>query len=224
MTDVRRAYSSTVVAPGHLAACVVLAAALLSCGIAFLPAGAAAATAAVAALIVFVGVQMATVRLMVDPGYVRVSQGPWGLPGRVIPAGLVRDARAEQLSFLQTFGIGMPFRWKTTRLTVRPGATLELVLSDGECIRISTRDPVVAALLISGRGHAETGAAGRATKTETREEGNTMLGNDRHPGAGKRPWFGPKRIGWGYRPQTWQGWAITLVPALLVILIVLLVR
>jgi hypothetical protein len=48
--------------------------------------------------------------------------------------------------------------------------------------------------------------------------------SDRHPLAGKRPWFGPKRIGWGYRPQTWQGWALILVPALLVILIVVLVR
>ncbi len=28
-------------------------------------------------------------------------------------------------------------------------------------------------------------------------------------GGGKRPWFGPKRIGWGYRPQTWQGWLVT---------------
>jgi len=26
---------------------------------------------------------------------------------------------------------------------------------------------------------------------------------------GGRPWFGPKRIGWGYRPQTWQGWLVT---------------
>jgi hypothetical protein len=26
----------------------------------------------------------------------------------------------------------------------------------------------------------------------------------------KRSWFGPKRIGWGLRPQTWQGWLITL--------------
>lgn len=152
MTGVRRAYSSTVVAPGHLTACAVLAAALLFCGIAFLPAGAAAATAAGAAVIVFTGVQMATVRLMVDPGYVRVSQGPWGRSGRVIPVGVVRDARAEQLSFLQTFGIGVPFRWKTTRLTVRPGATLELVLSDGECLRVSTPDPITAALVITGRG------------------------------------------------------------------------
>jgi hypothetical protein len=31
------------------------------------------------------------------------------------------------------------------------------------------------------------------------------------PGSGKRPWFGPKRIGWGYRPQTWQGWLVTAI-------------
>ena len=25
----------------------------------------------------------------------------------------------------------------------------------------------------------------------------------------KEPWFGPKRVaGWGWRPQTWQGWAV----------------
>lgn len=30
---------------------------------------------------------------------------------------------------------------------------------------------------------------------------------------GNRPWFGPKRVGWGLRPQTWQGWAIILAVA-----------
>jgi hypothetical protein len=29
-------------------------------------------------------------------------------------------------------------------------------------------------------------------------------------GPGKRPWFGPKRVGSGYRPQTWQGWIVAL--------------
>ena len=24
-------------------------------------------------------------------------------------------------------------------------------------------------------------------------------------------WFGPKRLGWGWRPLTWQGWLITLI-------------
>jgi hypothetical protein len=30
---------------------------------------------------------------------------------------------------------------------------------------------------------------------------------------GNPPWFGPKRVGLGYRPQTWQGWATTAVMA-----------
>lgn len=27
----------------------------------------------------------------------------------------------------------------------------------------------------------------------------------------KEPWFGPKRIGWGWRPLTWQGWLSTFI-------------
>jgi hypothetical protein len=26
-----------------------------------------------------------------------------------------------------------------------------------------------------------------------------------------RPWFGRKRIGWGMRPISWQGWLLTVV-------------
>jgi hypothetical protein len=26
---------------------------------------------------------------------------------------------------------------------------------------------------------------------------------------GRRPWFGPKRVGFGYGPQTWQGFLVT---------------
>lgn len=36
----------------------------------------------------------------------------------------------------------------------------------------------------------------------------------------RRPWFGPKRVGFGWRPQTWQGWLITLVPVGVVIVVV----
>lgn len=32
-----------------------------------------------------------------------------------------------------------------------------------------------------------------------------------------RLWFGPKRIGWGYSPRTWEGWAITALVVLTVI-------
>jgi hypothetical protein len=24
-----------------------------------------------------------------------------------------------------------------------------------------------------------------------------------------RPWFGPRRYGWGLKPVSWQGWALT---------------
>ena len=34
-----------------------------------------------------------------------------------------------------------------------------------------------------------------------------------------RSWFGPKRIGWGLRPQTWQGWAITVGLAAVIVLV-----
>jgi hypothetical protein len=34
---------------------------------------------------------------------------------------------------------------------------------------------------------------------------------------GRRPWFGPKRVGFGYRPQTWQGWAIMALLAALAV-------
>ena len=43
------------------------------------------------------------------------------------------------------------------------------------------------------------------------------MSNDEH-----RPWFGPKRIGWGYRPQTWQGWLIMLAFTVIVVLIAVL--
>jgi hypothetical protein len=37
--------------------------------------------------------------------------------------------------------------------------------------------------------------------------GDQFLGG---PGStGKRPWFGPKRIGFGYGPRTWQGFLVT---------------
>jgi hypothetical protein len=38
-------------------------------------------------------------------------------------------------------------------------------------------------------------------------------------GPGKRPWFGPRRMGFGYRPQTWQG---VLIMAVLLLPVVIL--
>jgi hypothetical protein len=34
----------------------------------------------------------------------------------------------------------------------------------------------------------------------------------------KRPWFGPKRLGWGCGPRTWQGYLVSAILVLYVIL------
>lgn len=39
----------------------------------------------------------------------------------------------------------------------------------------------------------------------------------------KRAWFGPKRIGYGLRPQTWQGWTIVLVPTVMLIIVAVVI-
>lgn len=38
-------------------------------------------------------------------------------------------------------------------------------------------------------------------------------------GQGKQPWFGPKRIGFGYGPRTWQGYLVTAVMAGLLVIV-----
>lgn len=35
----------------------------------------------------------------------------------------------------------------------------------------------------------------------------------------RKPWFGPKRLGFGISPQTWQGWVIVLLVALAVVVL-----
>lgn len=40
----------------------------------------------------------------------------------------------------------------------------------------------------------------------------------------RRPWFGPKRVGWGIRPQTWQGWSIVAAFVAAVIVLSLLIH
>ena len=35
----------------------------------------------------------------------------------------------------------------------------------------------------------------------------------------RKPWFGPKRFGFGIRPITWQGWAITFAVPIAVLVL-----
>lgn len=41
---------------------------------------------------------------------------------------------------------------------------------------------------------------------------------------GRRPWLGPNRIGYGLRPQTWQGWLITAALVAVIIIIATVTR
>lgn len=45
-----------------------------------------------------------------------------------------------------------------------------------------------------------------------------MTNHTPHP-SDRTPWFGPKRVGWGIRPQTWQGWLVIAAFAIILILI-----
>jgi hypothetical protein len=38
-------------------------------------------------------------------------------------------------------------------------------------------------------------------------------------GQRKEPWFGPKRIGLGYGPRTWQGYLVTGIMAVLLVIV-----
>jgi hypothetical protein len=31
------------------------------------------------------------------------------------------------------------------------------------------------------------------------------------PLIGEKPWFGPRRAGWGFAPVSWEGWAVIAV-------------
>jgi hypothetical protein len=44
------------------------------------------------------------------------------------------------------------------------------------------------------------------------------------PRGTKEPWFGPTRIGWGWRPVGWPGWLLTLALVLLVAAVVVAFR
>ena len=34
----------------------------------------------------------------------------------------------------------------------------------------------------------------------------------------KKPWFGKRRVGWGLIPISWQGWVVTLILILIILL------
>jgi hypothetical protein len=138
----RQAYTSTVVAPDHVALALLADVVLLS----VLP-DARAWPLALGASIAFpaLGLHLATVRLCVSTDRILLGQGPWRRPARVIDAADILECSANSLGRAQIFGVGVPFHRRTTRLTVRPGPTLCLTVRGGEYVRVSTSDPAAAA-------------------------------------------------------------------------------
>jgi hypothetical protein len=150
----RQAYTSTVVAPVQVIIAILLAPAVV------VPVGLVGAPAwqlaLVAVVIVATGVHLCAVRLTVGRDRLLLGQGPWGRPARVIAATSVWDARGVTLGWSQIFGLGMPFHWRASRLTIRPGPTLCLTLRSGEHIQISTPDPGAARRVLDAAGSDDT--------------------------------------------------------------------
>jgi hypothetical protein len=71
------------------------------------------------------------------------------------------------------------------------GVTLAVVLVYLRVARRPARDP----------GADQAGRAAPLAQPERTSE----------PVPARKAWFGPKRVGFGFRPQTWQGWAILIV-------------
>jgi hypothetical protein len=108
----------------------------------------AASLGAGAVLCVIVSVHLATVRLTLSADGVGVGAGIRGHT-RWISAAEIRAAEATELSWPAVFGAGLPWSWRSTRLTVRAGRTLALWLASGERVWISTTDPATAAAVLA---------------------------------------------------------------------------
>jgi hypothetical protein len=113
---------------------------------------------AVAAVVAATAVLVSTVRTVVGPRTVTIGMGPCSRPARTIPAESVVSASTEQLDWPQVFGLGVPWHGRTSRHTVRPGATLLLTLASGEQLRISTRDPDAAIACLAALDRPDKGA------------------------------------------------------------------
>jgi hypothetical protein len=155
---------------------------------------------------------VSTVRLVVGPERIVLGWGPLAWPRRSVPSASVVEVATEDLSAAQVFGLGVPWRRRMTRLIVRPGPTLALTLSSGECIRISTPDPPAAARVIRA-AHTDARSGPTVSSSTSSDERDVPMIDET-----ARPWFGPKRVGIGIRPQTWQGWLVVLGPAALLVI------
>lgn len=133
-------YSETTVAPAQIATSVaigvILAVIVVGVRLSLWP----------FAIIVFValsaaGVYLAGTGISATRTYLEISQGRRERDPRYISNDEITVIAAEQLTWSQVYGIGLPRADKNTRLTVRPGPTLMVELRTGEVIRVSAAEP-----------------------------------------------------------------------------------
>jgi hypothetical protein len=167
-----QAYTSTVVAPDQVAL-ALLADVVLLYTLPDAPAWPLALVASIAFLAL--GLHLATVRLCVSADRILLGQGPWRRPARVIDAADVLECSVSSLGWAQIFGFGVPFRQRTTRLTVRPGPTLCLTVCGGEHVRVSTPDPAAAREILSIHANDPPRGAGIRVPSVTSPNGSEDL-------------------------------------------------
>ena len=214
MTARREAYTSTVMSVGSIAVGMVMAI-VLAVYLRWM--GAPVIVVAVsAASVVACAVYVSTVRLVVGADHLVLGSGPWAWPSRVVSYDDIVEVGTRDLSLSQVVGLGTGSPLHLTRLTVRAGPTLCVVLRSGEQVRVSTPHPDQAVRLITGS------APGATIESTSPNATLKAVASDRR--SDPRPWFGSKRVGFGIRPQTWQGWAITIAGALAMVEIAHLLR
>lgn len=98
------------------------------------------------------GWYLAPVSVHVDDKRITIGQGRRERDPLVIYVAEVRDAALRDLTWAQCLGFGIDDDDRTTRLAVRPGTTLQLLLHDGQRMLVSVADGPAAMLAIeSGR-------------------------------------------------------------------------
>jgi hypothetical protein len=132
-------YTSTVVAPAQI---VLGVAAGIAAAVVLVALDSGLWPVAILAFLVATGlaVYLGVLSVEIDTKRITLGQGRGEREPRVLYVNEVKTYGLQTLTWAQCFGIGLESDERTTRLSVRPGPTLELVLYDGEMLRLSVND------------------------------------------------------------------------------------
>ncbi len=157
-------------------------------------------TAALVVAALVAAADQSTVRLSVGEDTVVLCYGPWEPPRPDYARRRGRGRREHQPAVAAGLRLGG---------SVPPG--------DDEAHRPGRADASPSATQRRAHPDQYSGPGRRAHLAQSNRTGDTMTGNS------SRPWFAPKRVGYGLRPQTWQGWTIVAAFSAAVIIIALIV-